>query len=73
MYQIINVGPVFSFSLLETLLLTNRGKSLGHFCFSPLVPGSLVARTLGFHPGYPGLIPGQGTKISLQDSSLLSL
>ena len=32
-----------------------------------------MARTLGFHPGYPGLIPGQGIKISLQYHSLLSL
>ena len=49
----------YSFCLLETVLLTNRGKSPGHFCFSPLVPGGLVARTLGFHPGSPGLIPGR--------------
>ena len=49
----------YSFCLLETVLLTNRGKSLGHFCFLPLVPGGLVARTLGFHPGSPGLIPGR--------------
>ena len=71
MYQIINVGPVFSFSLLETLLLTNRGKSLGHFCFSPLVPGSLVARTFGFYPGSPGLIPGQGIRISPSEISII--
>ena len=27
----------------------------------------------GVHPGYPGSIPEQGAKISLQDHSLLSL
>ena len=26
----------------------------------------LAARVPGFHPGYPGSIPGQGTKIALQ-------
>ena len=25
----------------------------------------MVARIPGFHPGYPGSVPGQGTKISL--------
>ena len=56
--------------------------SLKHSCFqtgakaraalllasSPYDP---VARTLGFHPGYQGLISRQGTKISLQDCPLL--
>ena len=32
-----------------------------------------MGRICGFHPGHPGLSPGQGTKISLQDHSLLSL
>ena len=32
-----------------------------------------MVRILGFHPGHPGLIPGEGTKISSQDCSLLSL
>ena len=31
-----------------------------------------MVRTPDFHPGYPALIPGQGTKISLQDCSLQS-
>ena len=61
----------YSFCLLETVLLTNRGKSPGHFCFSPLVPGGLVARTLSFHPGSPGLIPGQGTRISPSEISII--
>ena len=30
-------------------------------------------RTAGFHPGCPGLVPGQGAKMCLQDGSLLSL
>ena len=36
-------------------------------------PCDPVAWTLGFHPGYQGLISRQGTKISLQDCSVLSL
>ena len=53
--------------------------SLKHSCFQRVARARatlLLAcspwwfRTLGFHPGY---IPGQGTKISLQDCSLLSL
>ena len=31
-----------------------------------------MARTPSFYPGYPGLTPGQETKMSLQDHSLLS-
>ena len=61
----------YSFCLLETVLLTNRGKSPGHFCFSPLVPGGLVARTFGFYPGSPGLIPGQGIRISPSEISII--
>ena len=36
-------------------------------------PWWFVARIPGFHPGYPGSVPGQGTKISFQDCSLKSL
>ena len=32
-----------------------------------------MVRIPSFHPGYPGSVPGQGTKILLQDCSLLSL
>ena len=32
-----------------------------------------MVKILGFHPGYPGLIPEQGTEMSLQGCSLLSL
>ena len=42
------------------------GKRQGHFP-SNLAPGGLVVRISDFHPGYPGSVPGQGTKISLQD------
>ena len=52
------------------VLAFKRGKEQGHF--SPgLQP--LVARSLSFHPGYPGSIPGQEAKISCQDHSQLSL
>ena len=62
----------YHFCLLETFLLSNRGKSQGLF-FQPLAHGGLVARIPGFHPGYPGSVPGQGAKIFLQDCSLLCL
>ena len=62
----------YSFCLLETFLLSNRGKSQGTLLLA-LVPGGLVARALGFHLGVLGLIPGKGAKISLQDHLLLSL
>ena len=55
----------YSFCLLETFLLSNRGKSQGTLLLA-LAPGSLVARSLGFHLGVLGLIPGQEAKISLQ-------
>ena len=41
------------------------GKDPGKNSFSPLALAGLEARILGFHPGYPGSIPGQGIKISL--------
>ena len=66
---IINFAPVFTVFA-----------SLKHSCFqwglrarATLLLGGLVARIPGFLPGYPGPGPGQETKISLQDSSLLSL
>lgn len=40
----------------------------GKLCFQPLGPGGLVARIPGFHLGYPGSFPVQGTKISLRDT-----
>ena len=43
---------------------------------SPSLPGGFFTTGplgLPFHPGYPGPIPGQEIKISLQDPSLLSL
>ena len=33
-------------------------------------PGGLVARFPGFHSGFPDSVPGEETKISLQDHSL---
>ena len=42
----------YSFCLLEKCIF-HWGKG----------PGGLVARIPGFHPGYPGSIPGQGNKI----------
>ena len=48
-------------------------KDTGSLCFQPLATDVLVVRILGFHPGYPGLIPRQGAEMSLQDCSLLSL
>ena len=42
------------------------GKRQDHF-LSNLALGGLVVRISDFHPGYPGSVPGQGTKISLQD------
>ena len=62
----------YSFCLLETFLLSNRGKSQGTLLLA-LAPGSLVARSLGFHLGVLGLIPGQEAKISLQYCLLFSL
>ena len=52
------------------VLAFKRGKEQGHF-YSSLQP--LVARSLSFHPGYPGSIPGQEAKISRQDHSQLPL
>ena len=60
----------YSFCLLEIFLL-----SVGVRARATLLPASslwcLVMRSPDFHPGYSGPIPGQGTKISLQDCSLL--
>ena len=60
--------------------VTTVFSSLKHSCFQigararatmlSLTPGGLVDRTLGFHPGYPGLIARQGTHPS---GSLVSL
>ena len=61
MSLIINFVPVITVFL-----------SLKHSCFQigararatmllSLAPGGLVARTLDFHPGYPGLITRKGT------------
>ena len=38
----------------------------------PLPSGGLVARIPGFHPGYSGSVPEQGTNISLHEGTLLS-
>ena len=42
------------------------GKDPRKNSFESLALAGLVARIPGFHPGYPGSIPGQGMKISLQ-------
>ena len=65
-------GFFYSFCILETFLLSNVGKSQGHFLLAS-GPWWSDRRTAGFHPGCPGLVPGQGAKMCLQDSSLLSL
>ena len=62
----------YSFCLFEKFIF-QWGQGPGEFCSKPLTPGGLAARIPGFHPSHPGSIPGQGTKISLQDCSLLSL
>ena len=62
----------YSLCILETFLLSNVGKSQGHFA-SSLWPWRSDRGTPGLHPGCPGSVPGQGAKICLQDSSLLSL
>ena len=70
---IINFVPVFTvFTSLRhsCFQMEERAREI---CFCPLSPGSLVARIPGFHPGYPGSIPGQETKASLQKCSLPSL
>ena len=54
-----------SFCLLEKCIFQWR-QGPGEFSFQPLAPGGLMARIPGFHPGYPGPIPGQRTKILLQ-------
>lgn len=41
-------------------------------CASSRTPGGLVAGIPGFHLHYPGPIPGQETKLFLQDCTLLS-
>ena len=50
-----------------------EGEEPGPLCFSHLAPSGLVAKISDFHPGFPDSIPGQGTEISLQGRSLLSL
>ena len=54
-----------SFCLLETFLLSSRAGARGTLLLisSLAVP---AAKIPGFHPGYPCLIPGQGTRILLQ-------
>lgn len=64
---IIKLAPVFEKFIFQT------GARVRQFCFLPLVPGGLMARIPECHPGYPGAIPGRGTKILFQDHSLLSL
>ena len=41
------------------------GKDPRKNSFESLALAGLVSRIPGFHPGYPGSIPGQGIKISL--------
>lgn len=62
----------YSFCILETFLLSNMGKSQGHFLLAS-GPWWSDRGTPGFHPGCSGLVPGQGAKMCLQDGSLLSL
>ena len=68
---LITFVPVFTvFVFLKHSCFQMGGKSQGHFA-SHLHPWGLGF--LVFTQGYPGSIPGQGTKISLQDRSLLSV
>lgn len=50
-----------------------EGEEPGPLCFWHLVSSGLVAKISDFHPGFPDSIPVQGTEISLQNRSLLSL
>ena len=69
----INFVPVFKiFTSLKHSCFQRRGRAW-EFHPLPLVPVGLVVRIPGFHPGYRGSIPGQKTKISHQDCSLLFL
>ena len=63
----------YSFLTPGNILAFKQGQEPGPLCFQSLAPGGLVARTLGFHPGSPGLIPGHESKVSFQGCSLLSL
>ena len=67
---IINCVPVFMvFAFLKRSCFQRRERAGPLFSWPP----ALVARSLSFHPGYPGSIPGQEAKISHQDHSQLSL
>ena len=55
----------YSFCLFDKCIFQWRQGPV-EFCFSPLALAGLLAGIPGFHPGYPGSIPGQGSKISLQ-------
>lgn len=67
----INFVPVFTVSASWDILAFKWGKVPGPLC-SNLLP--LVVCWLGFlsHPGYPGSIPRQETKLSLLNHSLFS-
>ena len=62
---IINLVPAFTALVSVINAFFTGGKDLGKNSFQPLALAGLEARILGFHPGYPGSIPGQGIKILL--------
>ena len=67
---IIDFVPVFIvFASLRNAFFSGGGARARENLLQPLALASLVARIPGFHPGYPGSIPGRRTKISLQASS----
>ena len=57
---------IYNFSASVRHAFFTGGRDPGKNSFKPLALAGLVARIPGFHPGYPGSIPGQGMKISLQ-------
>ena len=66
MSLIINFIPAFTVSASMVKTFFTGGKDLGKNNFWPLALAGVVARIPGSHPGFPGSIPGQGIKISLQ-------
>ena len=67
---IIGFVPIFTVFAYETFLLSMGATAMGNFL---LASRPWWSRIPGFPPGNPGSIPGEGTKSSHQDCSLLSL
>ena len=57
---------IYNFCLLEKCIFFQGGLEPVELCFQPLASGGLVTRIPAFHPGHPGSIPGQETKILIQ-------